>query len=116
MPRHHSAWTAHFRHLPGNRHVDRQEPACARQAARRRLGLALATDVPPSEEQTWDILHVGGISDTHVAERGLGVLEVAAADDATAVALQQALTARWATATADRTTRDAGEPGVRLRC
>ncbi|MGW5657504.1 DUF6207 family protein [Streptomyces humi] len=22
----------------------------------------------------------------------------------------------WATATADRTTRDAGEPGVRLRC
>ncbi|MGW4519275.1 DUF6207 family protein [Streptomyces sp. NPDC004393] len=38
------------------------------------------------------------------------------ADDATAFAFQQALAARWATTTADRTTQDAGEPGVRLRC
>ncbi|WP_406448823.1 DUF6207 family protein [Streptomyces sp. NBC_01622] len=31
-------------------------------------------------------------------------------------AFQEALAARWATATADRTTREPGEPGVRLRC
>ncbi|MFD5858793.1 DUF6207 family protein [Streptomyces chartreusis] len=43
-------------------------------------------------------------------------MEVAAADDETAFALQEALAARWATATADRTTRSPGEPGVRLRC
>ncbi|MFF3518145.1 DUF6207 family protein [Streptomyces sp. NPDC004393] len=59
---------------------------------------------------------MGPISDTHMAEPGLVVVEVAAADDATAFAFQQALATRWATATADRTTRDAGEPGVRLRC
>ncbi|MGW1507072.1 DUF6207 family protein [Streptomyces mirabilis] len=43
-------------------------------------------------------------------------MEVAAADDRTAFAFQEALASRWATATADRTTRDAGEPGVRLHC
>ncbi|MET8957191.1 DUF6207 family protein [Streptomyces sp. NPDC004533] len=59
---------------------------------------------------------MGPISETHMAEPGLVVVEVAAADDATAFAFQQALATRWATATADRTTRDAGEPGVRLRC
>ncbi|MET9847939.1 DUF6207 family protein [Streptomyces luteogriseus] len=42
--------------------------------------------------------------------------EVAAADDATALAFQQLLADRWATATAEQTTRDAGQPGVRLRC
>ncbi|WP_436987710.1 DUF6207 family protein [Streptomyces sp. enrichment culture] len=54
----------------------------------------------------------------YVAEPGLVVVDVAAADDATAFALQEALAARWATATAtdDRTTRTPGEPGVRLRC
>ncbi|MEU2860322.1 DUF6207 family protein [Streptomyces mirabilis] len=30
--------------------------------------------------------------------------------------MQEVLTTRWATATADRTTREPGEPGVRLRC
>ncbi|MFF8196728.1 DUF6207 family protein [Streptomyces bobili] len=44
------------------------------------------------------------------------VVDVAAADDATALAFQQLLADRWATATAERTTRYAGEPGVRLRC
>ncbi|MGY1584884.1 DUF6207 family protein [Streptomyces sp. MN13] len=34
----------------------------------------------------------------------------------TAFALQESLAALWATATAERTTREAGEPGVRLRC
>jgi hypothetical protein len=56
------------------------------------------------------------INDAHMAEPGLAVVEIAAADDATAFALQAALAARWATATADRTTREPGKPGVRLRC
>ncbi|MFD9400238.1 DUF6207 family protein [Streptomyces sp. NPDC060011] len=44
------------------------------------------------------------------------MVDVAAADDATALAFQQLLAERWATATAERTTRDVGQPGVRLRC
>ncbi|MFI0192032.1 DUF6207 family protein [Streptomyces sp. NPDC017082] len=56
------------------------------------------------------------IRDEHVAEPGLVVVDVSAADDATAFALQEALAERWATATDDRTTRTPGEPGVRLRC
>ncbi|MFE2648200.1 DUF6207 family protein [Streptomyces nigra] len=59
---------------------------------------------------------MGPINDTHVAQPGLAVVEIAAADDETAFAFQEALAARWATATADRTTRSPGEPGVRLRC
>lgn len=51
-----------------------------------------------------------------MAEPGLAVVEIAAADDATALAVQEALAARWATAVADHTTRELGEPGVRLRC
>ncbi|GAA2386396.1 hypothetical protein GCM10010255_12160 [Streptomyces coeruleofuscus] len=47
---------------------------------------------------------------------GLVVVDVAAADDHTAFAFQQALASRWATATTDRTTHDPGQPGVRLRC
>ncbi|MFD7379418.1 DUF6207 family protein [Streptomyces mirabilis] len=52
------------------------------------------------------------INDAHVEEPGLAVVEVAAADNETAFAVQELLAARWATATADRTTRD----GARLRC
>ncbi|MFE4758452.1 DUF6207 family protein [Streptomyces mirabilis] len=55
------------------------------------------------------------INDAHVAEPGLAVVEVAAADDQTAFALQEVLATRWVTATADRTTRVPGEPGVQLR-
>ncbi|MFE9813071.1 DUF6207 family protein [Streptomyces sp. NPDC005548] len=55
------------------------------------------------------------ILDAHVAEPGLAVVEIAAADDATAFAIQQLLAERCATARADRTTREPGEPGVRLR-
>ncbi|MER5658406.1 DUF6207 family protein [Streptomyces sp. NPDC060011] len=51
----------------------------------------------------------------HVAEPGLAVVEIAAADDATALAIQQLLAECCATAHADRTTRDPGEPGIRLR-
>src|SRR3954452_17234903 len=56
------------------------------------------------------------ITDANVAEPGLTVVEVAAADDETALTVQQLLAARCAIAPADRTTREPGEPGVRLRC
>lgn len=56
------------------------------------------------------------IRDEHLVESGLVVVDVAAADDDTALAFQAALANRWATATADHTTRTPGEPGVRLRC
>lgn len=51
-------------------------------------------------------------SERHV----LVVVAVAAADDATALAFQQLLADRWATSPAQHMTRDASEPGVRLRC
>ncbi|EST17921.1 DUF6207 family protein [Streptomyces roseochromogenus] len=56
------------------------------------------------------------IIEAHVAEPGLAVVEIAACDDRTALAVQDLLAAQWATAVADRTTRDPGQPGVRLRC
>jgi competence protein CoiA len=56
------------------------------------------------------------INETHVREPGLFVVDVAPAADATAQALQQLLADRWATTTAEQTPRDAGQPGVRLRC
>ncbi|MFF7452075.1 MULTISPECIES: DUF6207 family protein [unclassified Streptomyces] len=56
------------------------------------------------------------INEAHVREPGLVVIDVAAADDTTALAFQQLLADRWATSPAQHTTRDAGEPGVRLRC
>ncbi|MFE5759838.1 DUF6207 family protein [Streptomyces massasporeus] len=56
------------------------------------------------------------ISEPLVAQPGLAVVEIAACDDQTAFLIQELLAGRWATATADRTTRVAGEPGVRLRC
>jgi hypothetical protein len=55
------------------------------------------------------------INDAHVAVAGLAVVEVAAADDETAFAVQELLAARCAVAPADRTAREPGEPGVRLR-
>ncbi|MFF2129773.1 DUF6207 family protein [Streptomyces olivochromogenes] len=58
---------------------------------------------------------MSAILDAHVAEPGLAVVEIAAADDATAFAIQDLLTERCAAAPADRTTRNPGEPGVRLR-
>ncbi|MEY7975146.1 DUF6207 family protein [Streptomyces pilosus] len=59
---------------------------------------------------------VRSASEAHVAEPGLAVVEVAAADDNTAFAIQELLAARWAIAPADDTTHEPGEPGVRLRC
>ncbi|PIM66874.1 hypothetical protein CTU88_40625 [Streptomyces sp. JV178] len=60
--------------------------------------------------------YVNPINEAHMSKPGLVVVDVAAADDATALAFQQLLADRWETATAEHTTRDAGEPGVRLRC
>jgi hypothetical protein len=62
------------------------------------------------------VLYVNLINEVHVKEPGLVVVDVAAADAVTALAVQAALAAQWATATADRVTRDPGQPGVRLRC
>ncbi|WP_221360095.1 DUF6207 family protein [Streptomyces beigongshangae] len=56
------------------------------------------------------------ITEVHVSKPALVVVDVAAADDDTALAFQQLLAQRWATATAGRTMRDVGQPGVRLRC
>ncbi|MDT0470129.1 DUF6207 family protein [Streptomyces gibsoniae] len=52
----------------------------------------------------------------HIGEQGPVVVDVAAADDETALAFEVALAARWHTASADRTTRAPDEPGVRLSC
>ncbi|MFF3488693.1 DUF6207 family protein [Streptomyces sp. NPDC002701] len=56
------------------------------------------------------------IHDAHIALPGLAVVDIAAADDATAFAIQNLLATHHAIAPADRTTREPGEPGVRLRC
>ncbi|WP_244190441.1 DUF6207 family protein [Streptomyces caeruleatus] len=44
------------------------------------------------------------------------MVQAAACDDQTAFAIQQLLVAWCAIAPADRTTREPGEPGVRLLC
>ncbi|MFF3418493.1 DUF6207 family protein [Streptomyces sp. NPDC002698] len=52
------------------------------------------------------------IDETHVSRPGLVAVDVAAADDDTAPTFRQPLAAdRWATVTAEWTTRDAGQPG-----
>ncbi|MEV7076601.1 DUF6207 family protein [Streptomyces sp. NPDC093990] len=56
------------------------------------------------------------IHDTHIEKPGLAVVEVAAADDTTAFAVQELLAKHCTIAPADRTIREPGEPGVRLRC
>ncbi|MFH8993088.1 DUF6207 family protein [Streptomyces sp. NPDC017940] len=56
------------------------------------------------------------INEVHVSRPGLVVVDVAAAADATALAFQQMLADRCATAAAERTTHDVDQPGVRLRC
>ncbi|WP_247706345.1 DUF6207 family protein [Streptomyces liliiviolaceus] len=54
------------------------------------------------------------IQETHLSEPGLLVLDVAGLDDTTVYAFQDAIARTWA-ATVDRTTRDPGQPGVRVR-
>ncbi|MEU8591609.1 DUF6207 family protein [Streptomyces sp. NPDC048664] len=45
----------------------------------------------------------------------MALVDVAAADDKTALAVQQLIAARCAVAPSDRTSREPGEPRVRLR-
>ncbi|MFE6335190.1 DUF6207 family protein [Streptomyces sp. NPDC057798] len=52
------------------------------------------------------------INEMHVSEPGLVVVDVAAADDATALAFPELLADRWAAATAVQTTWDVGQRGV----
>ncbi|MFC9848679.1 DUF6207 family protein [Streptomyces sp. NPDC060223] len=54
------------------------------------------------------------IQEAHLSEPGLLVIDVAGLDDDTVIAFQNAIAQMWAS-TADRTTRDVGQPGVRLR-
>ncbi|MFF3000087.1 DUF6207 family protein [Streptomyces sp. NPDC057950] len=56
------------------------------------------------------------INEVHVAESGLVVVDVAAADDQTAFAFHEALALMWAATSVERTIRDPGQPSVRLRC
>ncbi|MET9913739.1 DUF6207 family protein [Streptomyces sp. NPDC006476] len=55
------------------------------------------------------------IREVHLSEPGLLVIDVAGFDDATVLAFQAAIARTWGTAPAECTTRDAGQPGVRLR-
>lgn len=57
---------------------------------------------------------VDPIQETNLSETGLLVLDVAGLDDNTVYAFQDAIAQTWA-ATVDRTTRDAGQLGARLR-
>ncbi|MGS2592011.1 DUF6207 family protein [Streptomyces hebeiensis] len=56
------------------------------------------------------------INDTHGAAPGPAMAEIAATDEETALPVREPLAARYAIAPADHTTREPGEPGVRLRC
>ncbi|MFF3911017.1 DUF6207 family protein [Streptomyces sp. NPDC001848] len=55
------------------------------------------------------------IREAHLSEPGLLVIDVAGFDDDTVFAFQAAIARLWGTSTAVHTTRDAGQPGVRLR-
>lgn len=59
---------------------------------------------------------VEAINEVHVSQPGLVVVDIAAADDRTAFTVQAALASMWATTAVERTPRDVGQPGVRLRC
>lgn len=55
------------------------------------------------------------IEPVHVSKPGLVVLDVVAADEATARAAREQLSRIWATDGGDRVWRLPGQPGVRLR-
>ncbi|MER5859161.1 DUF6207 family protein [Streptomyces sp. NPDC059688] len=58
-----------------------------------------------------DVIH-----EVHVAEPGLVVVDIAAADDRTAFAFQAVLASLWAVTAVERASRGPGQAGVRLRC
>ncbi|ALV39357.1 DUF6207 family protein [Streptomyces sp. CdTB01] len=55
------------------------------------------------------------IREAHLSEPGLLVIDVAGFDDETVFAFQAAIARIWGTSPAERSTRDVGQPGVRLR-
>ncbi|MFJ8856781.1 DUF6207 family protein [Streptomyces sp. NPDC102437] len=55
------------------------------------------------------------IDEQHVAEPGLVVLDITAADEGTLCAVMEALQQRWATSGMTSVRRLPGEPGVRAR-
>lgn len=113
--------------------IDTYEPTAHRAPFRRRSGDRRTASVrigelfaPPVE---WLLapgrtcrlprivmLFVDVINEVHVSEPGLVVVDVVAADDATAFAFHAALAAMWVTTGIERTTRGPGRSGVRLRC
>lgn len=101
------------------RRCDGQDDARYFAAAVEMAGTLLGRVKPPGSENLlgrWRVVPcMQPINEAHVVEPGLAVVEIAACDDQTAFAVQELLATRWATATADRTTRDPGQPGVRLR-
>lgn len=76
----------------------------------------LPQDAEPADHGGASCLGVEAINEVHVSEPGLVVVDVAAADDQTAFAFQAALSSMWAATSVERTIRDPGQPGVRLRC
>ncbi|MFI6858142.1 DUF6207 family protein [Streptomyces sp. NPDC050416] len=96
---------------------------CARRSSvRRDTGADAARGGPPGPRcgllgsRSQQVVRLKAAHEAHVSRSGLVVVDVAVADDATAFAFQSLLADRTATATEENTTRDAGEPGVRLHC
>ncbi|MFF4355095.1 DUF6207 family protein [Streptomyces sp. NPDC001530] len=92
--------------LPPNTHVLYAYRITVREVAR--LGL-----VNPAHAQNLGAdarvqTDVEPIQETHVADPGLLVIDVAGLDDETVFAFQKAVAQTWATSIADRTTRDPG--------
>ncbi|MDQ1031531.1 hypothetical protein QF035_009113 [Streptomyces umbrinus] len=58
---------------------------------------------------------VDPIQEAHLSEPGLLVIDAASMDDDTVFAFQDTISRMWGASTTDTTTRDAGQPGVRLR-
>ncbi|MFI6341018.1 DUF6207 family protein [Streptomyces sp. NPDC050535] len=61
------------------------------------------------------VTDVDPIQEAHLSEPGLLVVDVAGMDDESVFAFQAAVAETWGTSVAVRTTRDVGQPGVRLR-
>lgn len=76
------------------------------------MNLRLAQNLRRAEPVLTD---VDPIRETHLAEPGLLVIDVAGLDDDTVLAFHATIARIWATTPAEPTTRDAGQPGVRLR-
>jgi hypothetical protein len=58
---------------------------------------------------------MGRIDEQHLSEPGLMVLDITAADEATALAAMNELDRWWATSGVGRVRRVPGEPGVKAR-